>query len=62
MLLAFNVIMGVMIFIAGLRMVLAHGKTDDYDKAKTLLTWSIIAAVLTNLSHFVVQIIVTSLT
>lgn len=61
MLRAFNIIMGIMIFISGVKMLMARGKMDEFDKARTILAWSIIAGILANISHFAIQIVVTSL-
>lgn len=60
MLRVFNVLFAIAIFIAGTRAVLARGKEEEYNRARTALTWSIVAAVLTNISHFAVQIIITT--
>lgn len=61
MLRGFNVVMGVVLFVAGAKMLLARGKTAEFDKAKMMLTWAIIAGILANISHFAIQIVVTSI-
>lgn len=56
----FNVLMGFVGFVAGVRMLIARGKEDQYTQARMILVWSIIAAIIVNVSAFVLQIVVSS--
>lgn len=56
---AFNVILGIMVVLAGIKMVIAGGALDEYNKGKTILTWSLIAAVAVNVAHALVNAVVT---
>jgi hypothetical protein len=47
----FNVTFVLMILFAGVRMVLARGKTDEFDKAKTMIVWAAIGALVINVAH-----------
>lgn len=58
---AFNVFMGFVIFMAGVKMLLARGKADEYAKARSMLAYAITAAVIVTLSHFAVQAVITTL-
>ncbi len=41
----------------GTRMVLSQGKTDEYNKARTGILWSIIGAIAVNLAHALVRLV-----
>lgn len=45
-----NSIFLIVVVIAGLRMVYAQGKTDEYNKGRTMLFWAAIGAVVVNLA------------
>lgn len=45
-----NAVFVIVIVIAGMRMVYAHGKEDDYNAGKKMMLWSIVGAVIVNLS------------
>ena len=45
-----NAALVIMIVVAGLRMLYAQGKTDEYEKGKTMMKWGIGGAILVNLA------------
>lgn len=45
----------IMTVVAGLRMVYAQGKTEDYEKGKTMMKWAIGGAVMVNLASALVN-------
>lgn len=51
----FNVAFIISIIIAGIRMVYAQGKSDEYNTGRKIIFWSVIGAVLVNLSNALVQ-------
>ncbi len=51
----FNVAMVISIIIGGGYMVHSQGKSDQFTKGKTIVTWSIIGAVIANLANALVQ-------
>lgn len=55
----FNAIFLVVLGIAGVRMVLGHGREEEFSKGRTLLVWSIGAAILVNVSHALIQAVLT---
>ncbi len=61
MIAVFNVFMGFIVFMSGVKMLTARGKTDEYGKARSMLAWAITAAIIVNLSHFAVQAVITTL-
>ena len=52
---AFNALLAVVFIIAGVRMVLAQGKEDEFSKAKNALFWAIIGAIIINVAHALVR-------
>lgn len=52
-----NVIFVFLLMYYGVRMILNQGKTDEYDRAKTGVLWTIIGAVFVNLAHAIVRIV-----
>ena len=48
----------IVIVVAGLRMVLDRGKSDDYNRARTALIWAIGGAVVINAANVVVQAVI----
>lgn len=54
----FNIVMAVMIFLAGVRMLAARGKMDEFDTARRMVIWTILAALIANAAHFAVQAVV----
>ncbi|HVW66842.1 MAG TPA: hypothetical protein VHA78_03875 [Candidatus Peribacteraceae bacterium] len=48
--LVLNSVFVIIVIIAGLRMVYAQGKSDEYNKGKTMLFWAAIGAVVVNLA------------
>lgn len=57
----FNAAMVVSIIIGGGYMVHSQGKSDQFAKGKTIITWSIIGAVIANLANALVQAFVSLL-
>lgn len=57
----FNVAMGIYLFLAGTRMLLAHGKTDEFQTAKVAIIWCIVATIIANATNFVIQIVIGTL-
>ncbi len=55
MLTIFNAVMIVAVIVGGARMVYAQGKSDEYNKGKTIITWCIGGAVVANLANALVQ-------
>ncbi len=51
---ALNAIFLLMIVLAGLKMVYAQGKADEYNAGKKMLTWAVIGAVIVNLASALV--------
>ncbi len=54
-----NVTFVFVIIILGIRMVTSQGKTDDYNKARQGILWAIIGAIVVNLSHALVRVVLT---
>lgn len=54
----FNAAMVVSIIIGGAYMVHSQGKSDQFGKGKTIVTWSIIGALVANLANALVQALV----
>lgn len=54
----FNAAMVVAIIVGGGYMVHAQGKSDQFTKGKTIVTWTIIGAVIANLANALVQALV----
>lgn len=52
-----NITFTLLIVYEGVRMVLSQGKTDEYNKARTGILWSIIGAVIVNLAHALVRLV-----
>ena len=51
----FNVGFAIVIILAGLRMILAHGNADEFKKGGTMIKWAIIGGVVVNLSKAAIQ-------
>jgi hypothetical protein len=51
----FNAAAVIAIIYAGIRMVYAQGKADEFAKGKTIITWTIGGAVIANLANALVQ-------
>jgi hypothetical protein len=51
----FNAVFTIAIIIGGMRMVYAQGKADEYNTARKIIFWSIIGAIVVNLSNALVQ-------
>jgi hypothetical protein len=54
-----NVAFLLIIFIAGFRMVIGHGKQEEFGKALTIIRWTIIGAVIINLARAAVEAFLT---
>lgn len=52
-----NAILLFMIIIGGLRMVYAYGKTEEYERGKKVVIWSLIGAIVVNLANALVHAI-----
>lgn len=57
----FNAAMVIAVIIGGGYMVHAQGKSDQFGKGKTIVTWSIIGALIANLANALVQALITLL-
>ncbi len=55
MLTIFNAAMIIAVIIGGARMVYAQGKSDEFNKGKTIITWCIGGAIIANLANALVQ-------
>lgn len=55
MLSVFNITFIIIVMYAGYRMLIAHGKTDEFQKATHMLTWAIVGALLINGAHAIVN-------
>ncbi len=53
--LVFNPLFILSIIVAAIRMVIARGKEEDFNKAKSMLIWSIAGAVVINLAYTIVK-------
>lgn len=51
----FNVLFVLVVIYAGIRMVYAQGKSDEFNTGRKMITWSIIGAIVTNLANALVQ-------
>jgi hypothetical protein len=51
----FNSLFFVAITVAGIRMLLSHGKPDEFGKARTMVAWAIGGAIIVNLGKALVQ-------
>lgn len=52
-----NGVLIIVIVVAGIYMLLDHGKQDSYKKGKVMLQWAIIGAIVVNLANALVQAI-----
>ncbi len=52
-----NAILLLVIVMVGIRMLYAQGKSDEFNKGKTQMTWALVGAVVVNLAAALVQII-----
>lgn len=50
-----NPILAVVIVLAGIYMVYAQGKPENYEKGKNILQWAILGAIIVNLANALVQ-------
>jgi hypothetical protein len=50
-----NVLFACMIVVSGIRMVLSQGKMDEFTAARQAVLWCIIGAIIINISHALVQ-------
>jgi len=55
MLTLFNAAIVVMVIVGGAYMVHSQGKSDQFTKGKTIITWCIIGAVIANLSNALIE-------
>lgn len=55
MLTVFNIIFVGVAFYAGLKLIMARGKTDEYTKGINMLIWAIIGAIVINLAYSIVS-------
>ncbi len=51
----FNVVFIVVVIYAGMRMVYAQGKSDEFSNGRKMITWCIVGAIVTNLANALVQ-------
>jgi hypothetical protein len=58
MLVMFNITFTIVAMVAGLRLVLGRGKSEETDKARTMLLWAIIGGILINMSRPIVGAVV----
>ena len=56
----FNVVFALVAIGAGFRMVLGHGKSDEFTKARSTLLFAIIGAVVINVARALVNIVLTT--
>lgn len=56
----FNVIFVLIMIGAGFRMVLGHGKSDEFSKARNTLIYAIVGAVVINVARAIVNVILTA--
>jgi hypothetical protein len=54
-----NAIFLIMIIIAGYRFMSSAGRSEEGTEAKAMITWSIVGAIIVNLSHAIIQGIIT---
>ena len=47
----------VLAVVAGIRMVYAQGKSDEFNKGRTMITWMIVGAIVINLAHALVKVV-----
>ncbi|MDA1208923.1 MAG: hypothetical protein O2904_02725 [bacterium] len=52
---AFNAVFALIAVVAGIRFVISHGKTDEAQKAKTMIIWAVIGALVINTAHVLVR-------
>lgn len=52
-----NAILLLVIVMVGIRMLYAQGKSDEFNKAKTQMTWALVGAVVVNLAAALVKIV-----
>jgi len=52
---AFNAVFALVAVVAGIRFVTSHGKTDEAQKAKSMVIWAIIGALVVNTAHVLVR-------
>lgn len=57
MLSVFNVAFVLMIILAGYRMVVGYGQSDEFNKARTMVIWAIGGAIAVNAAHAVVRVL-----
>lgn len=55
----FNGAFAIAIIIGGIRMVYAQGKSDEFNAGRKIIFWSIVGAIITNLSNALVQALAT---
>jgi hypothetical protein len=55
---ALNMIFGLALIICAIRMLLAQGKQDEFNKARTGVLWSIVGAIVVNLAHALVRAVI----
>ncbi|UPA22224.1 hypothetical protein K8942_04170 [Candidatus Peribacteria bacterium] len=53
-----NALFLMILVVAGLRMLYAQGKSDEYETGKKMLTWALVGAVLVNLSAALVNAVI----
>lgn len=51
----FNGVFAIAIILGGIRMVYAQGKSDEFNAGRKIIVWSIIGAIVTNISNALVQ-------
>lgn len=54
-----NVVFVIMVILIGIRMVMSQGKTDEFNAGRRGLLWAISGAVIINISHTLVRVVLT---
>lgn len=58
MLTLFNVVFVIVIMAAGYRLILARGQSEEYGRARTMVIWAIVGAIVINASYALVNVII----
>jgi hypothetical protein len=54
-----NVILGLVITISGFRMVMAQGKSDEFNSARSALVYAVLGAIIVNASLVIIRVVTT---
>jgi FtsH-binding integral membrane protein len=51
----FNTAFGLVVIYAGIKMIIANGKSDEFNKSGRIIVWAVIGAIIVNLAKVIVQ-------